>query len=619
MTQQINVPGVGLLNFPDGMSDQDMAAAIQRNYPQLLAPQGGQAAPPSGGQPPLGSQVPVPGKGYTSPINSPPPPPANPSFLDQALGALNRYANYAKNIPAQAEMAAHLGSGLIAAPVSGIAGLGQIANNALGIGPTQDPAEVVAATQKALTYQPRTSDGKAIARAADKALGVVPEYLNKAGGDVTDAATKLGASPEVAAGLGTGLNVAGNAALMLLGSRGTSALRGAAGDAATDTAAAARAPAPASAPATPPTTPAALLQQSLDNGRQAGYVVPPNYDPAATGWQSLGQKLVGKASSEQAARIANQDVTNRLSATGLNQNPLGIEVSPQAALTKTVLQNVIQQAIDKGYTPLKDLDITIPADGQFLRENAAIKEAHGDELSGNADVASVADILQKQGLNGFDPAKLPDQISTLRSRAADAFSQGRSAAGTAFRKQASQLEALIDRSLQDADNLPPNLLQNYRAARQLIAKASTISDAVNPSTGNVDAMSLGQTLQDGTPLTGDHKIIADFANAAPRAASVPNGAPLPPTNPLVTAGSLIAAVPTHGLSLAAAILPHAQAFVGKWLMRHNSPGMLQPGHTGSYGQTALDAIHGSAGAFSKLYGGIAPDALATDTGNGPPL
>lgn len=37
MTQTVNVPGVGQLNFPDGMSQQDMAAAIQRNFPQLHA------------------------------------------------------------------------------------------------------------------------------------------------------------------------------------------------------------------------------------------------------------------------------------------------------------------------------------------------------------------------------------------------------------------------------------------------------------------------------------------------------------------------------------------------------------------------------------------------------
>lgn len=38
MTQTVNVPGVGALQFPDGMSQADMSAAIQKNYPQLTTP-----------------------------------------------------------------------------------------------------------------------------------------------------------------------------------------------------------------------------------------------------------------------------------------------------------------------------------------------------------------------------------------------------------------------------------------------------------------------------------------------------------------------------------------------------------------------------------------------------
>lgn len=44
MTQSVNVPGVGQLNFPDGMSQPDMAAAIQRNFPQIHDPVGASSA-----------------------------------------------------------------------------------------------------------------------------------------------------------------------------------------------------------------------------------------------------------------------------------------------------------------------------------------------------------------------------------------------------------------------------------------------------------------------------------------------------------------------------------------------------------------------------------------------
>jgi hypothetical protein len=35
MVQSVNVPGIGTLNFPDGMSQADMSAAIQKNFPQV--------------------------------------------------------------------------------------------------------------------------------------------------------------------------------------------------------------------------------------------------------------------------------------------------------------------------------------------------------------------------------------------------------------------------------------------------------------------------------------------------------------------------------------------------------------------------------------------------------
>jgi hypothetical protein len=38
MAQRVEVPGVGTLEFPDGMSQQDMAAAIHQNFPQLGPP-----------------------------------------------------------------------------------------------------------------------------------------------------------------------------------------------------------------------------------------------------------------------------------------------------------------------------------------------------------------------------------------------------------------------------------------------------------------------------------------------------------------------------------------------------------------------------------------------------
>jgi hypothetical protein len=268
-----------------------------------------------------------------------------------------------------------------------------------------------------------------------------------------------------------------------------------------------------------------------------------------------------------------------------------------------VLKSIRQAAVDRGYAPIQNLDGVIPADAEFLRANAKIRDAHSNELSANPDVEAVADKLNRAS---FDPKVILDYISTLRTRASDAFDAGRSDAGTAFRKQAAELESLLDRHLQEREDLPSDMLTNYRASRQLIAKTHSIGDNLNPATGNIDAAGIARLHRAGTPLDGDLKRIADFANSAPGVTGVPQGAPLP-TSPFNTLAGAAAAHATGGASMA--LIPAARAFAARWLLKRNEhPAYLNPvGKT--YGQSAIDAVHGSAPAFGKLYGSSLPPGL----------
>jgi hypothetical protein len=521
---------------------------------------------------------------------------ASPSLIDSALRILSRVGNGVMSA-GPAETVAHLGTGAVAGLGGGLNYLGTLA--ATG-GDTDAAKAVQEATQQALTYQPRTKEGKAIADAADKALGLIPKGISTVAeglldnglqdpemagrADLSDPNTKGTVTP----GMAAAVNTAGNALMQLGGLRGLRGARAAEASAADSV--------PTNAPKPAPTTPAELLRQSLDNGKDVGYQTTPNYDPSASFLDRLGQGIAGKAQVEQGARVQNQAVTNALGARAVG-------LSPAELVTQQKLQAIRQAAVDKGYAPIQDLDGPIQADAQFLKNNEAIRSEHGDSLSGNPDVAATADLLKRAS---FDPAKITDQISTLRSRASDAYTAGRPSAGAAFRKQAGELEALLDRHLQDLDDVSPDLLNNYRAARQLIAKTHTIGDNLNPSTGNIDAAGIGSALRDGTPLTGSLKTIADFANSAPGITTVPNGAPLP-TSPLNTLAGAAAAHSTGGASLA--LIPAARAFAARWLLtRNENPALLQPG-TKTYGQTALDAIHGNAAAFQRIYGRSAPGAL----------
>jgi hypothetical protein len=512
------------------------------------------------------------------------------NYLDSALSTLNSIGKGALSA-GPLETAAHLGSGAIAGLGGGLGYLSQLATTK---GDTDSAKQFQQRVQSDFTYQPRTKAGQAMANAADKALGLIPQGLNKAG-EVT--ADVTGSSL-----LGAAVNTAGNAALNLLPLKG--AYRAATGaeratTAAANAVAAQSAAARAAAPRPVPTTPAELLQQSLDNGKNVGYSVTPNYDPTASALERLGQGIAGEAQTMKGARGNNQPVTNALGARAIGQDPASLVTHPGLAAIR-------QAAYEQGYEPIKNLDGDISADTQFLRNNQAIKSTHANELSGNPDVVATANLLNRAS---FSPDVILDHISTLRSRASDAFAAGRSDAGTAFRKQASELESLLDRHLQDMDNLPGDMLTKYRAARKLIAQTHTIGDNLNPSTGNIDAIGIGKALKDGTPLDGDLRTIADFANAAPPLASIPNGTPQL-TSPINTMAGAAAAHSTGGLSLA--LIPGARAFATKYLERHNkTPALLQP-RDKTLGQTALDAVMGNAAAFAKLYGNSAPGGILAD-------
>jgi hypothetical protein len=115
-----------------------------------------------------------------------------------------------------AEGLAHAATGSVGALGGGLNYLGTLAA-------TRDPEAAKAvqeATQSALTYQPRTAEGKASAGAIDTAASYLgPKEGEAAGPWVTDKATALGAPPQLAAGLGAAANTGIQAIPYAVGAR----------------------------------------------------------------------------------------------------------------------------------------------------------------------------------------------------------------------------------------------------------------------------------------------------------------------------------------------------------------------------------------------------------------
>lgn len=152
MPQTINVPGVGQLQFPDGMSQPEMAAAIQKNFPQIHAPSVADQIPLA-----PGAAERMQAEAAANPVNH-----SEPSFLDKVTGGLEAARSTVTGMTSGA-------LGYVGGALGGIAG--SIASGDFGtergVRLAKEAAENGAAS---LTYTPKTELGQAYTKRISDAL-----------------------------------------------------------------------------------------------------------------------------------------------------------------------------------------------------------------------------------------------------------------------------------------------------------------------------------------------------------------------------------------------------------------------------------------------------------------
>jgi hypothetical protein len=195
-------------------------------------------------------------------------------------------------------------------------------------------------------------------------------------------------------------------------------------------------------------------------------------------------------------------------------------------LTPEALQAVRSRA-NAAYSQLAGVG-EFQADDAF---RAAIQSAGGSKaLPGiaNKEVDDLVGALSGQGR--LDSQQTIESIKRLRfegSANKGAPDPTKRALGSAQMKIAGALEDLIDRNLTGS----PELLANYRAARQTLAKVHDIEKAMTGT--SVDARKLANALKKGRPLSGELKQAAEFGGAFPKAAQTVEGmGSLPQFSPL---------------------------------------------------------------------------------------
>lgn len=266
------------------------------------------------------------------------------------------------------------------------------------------------------------------------------------------------------------------------------------------------------------------LRQAVESARGAGYVIPPSQAKPTLVNRAL-EGFSGKITTAQNASAKNQPITQRLIAQELGL-PAGTPVSLDALKAVRLQAGNAYEAVGSAGT-IKTTPAYIAA---LDKITASAKQAAAGfpNAKPNPIIAEIESLKTPQ----FDASSAVAKIKELRAAADAAYAGGNKDLGKALKAGSAALEDAIEAHL-TATGAPKTLLDGFRNARQLIAKTYSVEKAMNATTGNVDAVKLGQQLAKGKPLSGGIRDAAAFGQQFPKAAqSIEKMGSLPQVSPL---------------------------------------------------------------------------------------
>jgi len=233
------------------------------------------------------------------------------------------------------------------------------------------------------------------------------------------------------------------------------------------------------------------MVQAVEKARETGYTVPPTQAGGGIVNRAL-EGMAGKASTLQEASVRNQNITNKLATKSLG-------LPEDTILTPEVL-GAIREDAGKAY----DAIATLP-------KKAAV---------------SAEPLMNRVATFEIDPKKMVYDLRVARKEADsyyNAYARSADPEHLTKAKSAKSLATKLEDDLEKyaSDMGKEDLLPKLRDARQLIAKTYTVENAMNKTTGTVDARELAKRLQKGKPMSDELKQIAEFGQAFPKASQRP--------------------------------------------------------------------------------------------------
>jgi len=250
--------------------------------------------------------------------------------------------------------------------------------------------------------------------------------------------------------------------------------------------------------------------------RRAGFVIPPSMTGASLPARAV-EGASGRLTMNQTASRRNEEAAQRLAAraVGLPEDQLNAaglaQVRNEANRAYQAIESQPPFAVDAAFR--QDLQRLGAANRMMGQNVPALAQTRIDDVLG--------DMAQNQQ---FDAPAAIQIIRRLRSDASKLYAQtdapGSEEVARAVRGASDALENLIERRLSAT---APDLVPQFQQARQRLATAHSVEDAMNAGNGQINPQALARMLENGEPLSGDLLTIARAASAFPKALQKPSG------------------------------------------------------------------------------------------------
>ena len=291
----------------------------------------------------------------------------------------------------------------------------------------------------------------------------------------------------------------------------------------------------------------APLTQSQQVAQQAvaqGATLPPS-QVNPTILNRLLEGFSGKQQTSQVASIKNQEVIN-------TQARKSLGLAADTPITPQVLQQY-RDVKGQAYDALRS-NPAYYTDRTFIGDvNKRIADLQ--KLANTTDVSAELNVLNGLKQLSFNGDGLVEQIKRLRGDAETNLSSGDArniSLGRAQKFASQQLEDLAERNLTKFNQ--PDVMSNFKQARQDIAKSYTIEKSLNAATGDVSGAKLGQRAAAGKIVPAELQAVSNAAAAFPTAfQNVARIGSVPGISPLDVGAAGVAAASSGNPSLLAAV------------------------------------------------------------------